>query len=773
MMKKSLFIAELKDILSNRMLLISILAVLFIPLLYAGTLLWAFWDPYSQLEDLPVAVVNKDSGADFEGEKLTLGKELIKEIDKSDDFDFRLVSEHEAKKGLDNQTFYMMIEIPANFSKNATTLLEEKPEKLELKYVPNESFNFLSAQMGETAVKEIRTSVQKSVTKTYSETMFEKIKLMGEGLSSASDGAGELGEGAEKLSEGAIQIKENLAALADNSIQFSEGISKAGNGSKELASGAAKLNSGLAQLEEGQNKLAAGSEELQNGANNLAVGISSLQTGLHTVDGKMEELNSGTAEMKKGVEQFQEKLPELTKGTKELASGAEQLNNGLGQFEEQLIAELNGSINQQLEQYMPLLQQKLTPVEIAVLKQQVAQQQQQMAEKIKSSVGELQTGSAKLASGAKEVNGAISGQLAPNIKSLNEGLGKVQTGQQQLKAGVHELALGSDQLAGGAGKLQSGEKELTEGMNQLSEKLSEAKNGSAELAGGAETLSGGLGQLNSGSAKLSEGAGKLAEGSVDLENGSAQMKEGTKELHEKLEEAAEKANEVKGKEETYDMMAEPVKVDKEVNHHVPNYGTGIAPYFLSLGLFVGALMLTIVFQLREPAKRPTNGFSWFLGKFGVLFLAGLAQSLLVSAILLYGLNIEVQSVPLFILTAVITSLTFMAIIQMLVTMWGNPGRFIAVLILILQLTASAGTFPLELIPKALQPFNSILPMAYSVRAFKAVISSGDFDFMWVNNGVLGLFAAGCILITMLFFKRLFKRQYGIEKRKAPVQTRQA
>lgn len=210
------------------------------------------------------------------------------------------------------------------------------------------------------------------------------------------------------------------------------------------------------------------------------------------------------------------------------------------------------------------------------------------------------------------------------------------------------------------------------------------------------------------------------------------------------------------------MMAEPVKVDKEVKHHVPNYGTGIAPYFLSLGLFVGALMLTIVFPLREPAEQPSSGFRWFIGKTGIMFTAGLAQSLLVSAVLLLGLKMEVQSVPLFILTTIITSLTFMAIIQMLTTMWGNPGRFIAVLILILQLTASAGTFPLELIPTALQPFNSILPMAYSVRAFKTVISSGDFHFMWANEGVLLSIAAVCLLITCLFFKRLFKKQYNTQ-----------
>ncbi|MBM7647599.1 putative membrane protein [Bacillus ectoiniformans] len=759
-MKQSLFLAELKEIVKSRKLFVPLLAVMFIPVLYAGMFLWAFWDPYAHLKDLPVAVVNKDAGANFEGEDLKLGKELEKEIRKSDDFDFHIVSDKEAERGLEQQNYYMVVEIPADFSENATTLLDESPEKLKLKYIPNESYNFLSAQIGETAVKEIRTSLQKTITKTYSETMFEKIKEMGDGFAKASDGAGELDEGAIKLSDGAAKIKENLATLAGKSIEFSEGISKAGDGSKQLAEGAGKLHAGLGQLEEGQNRLLAGGKEVQTGTDQLAGGITKLQQGLHTVDSKMGELTKGTAEAKAGIAQFQEKVPQLAKGTSELAAGSEQLNAGISQFETQLIEQVNGSMDKQMAQLLPILEQSMTPEQLAGFKQQMAAQKQQMVQGIEGGFGSLKAGSQKVAAGSKEVNSAVSGQLAPNLEKLNGGLGKIQTGQEQLNQGVSELAKGSDQLAQGAGQLQSGEKELVNGMATLAGKLGEAKAGSAELANGASELSGGMSQLDSGSKKLSDGAGKLADGSSELADGTVKLESGTKELHEKLQEAAEKSNSVKATDKNYDMMAEPVKVAKETRQHVPNYGTGFAPYFLSLGLFVGALLLSIVFPLREPAVRPKNGFSWFIGKFGVLFFAGIIQSLLAAAVLLYGLKIEVQSIPLFLATTIITSLTFIALVQMLVTILGDPGRFVAILILIFQLTTSAGTFPLELIPEALQPFSALLPMTYSVNALKAVISSGDFSFMWTNNGILGLFAAGCLVLTVIFFRGLYKRQFA-------------
>ncbi|WP_203364152.1 YhgE/Pip domain-containing protein [Bacillus sp. REN10] len=759
-MKQSLFFAELKEIIRTRKLLIPILAVLFIPLLYAGMFLWAFWDPYAHLKDLPVAVVNKDKGADFEGEKLTLGKELEKEIGKSDEFNFQIVSDKEARRGLEQQKYYMLIEIPPNFSKNATTLLEDEPKKLELKYIPNEGFNFLSSQIGETAMKEIRASLQESITKTYSETIFDKIKEMGDGLGKASDGAGALDEGAIDLSAGAEKIKANLGVLAEKSVQFSQGVSKAGNGTKALVSGASQLHSGLAQLEEGGNKLVAGGKELQSGTGELAAGISKVQGGLHTVDDKMNALTAGTEQAKAGVQQFQQKLPALTQGTQNLAAGAESLNSGLNQFEQQLISQLNGAMSQQIEKLMPALQQSMTPEQIAGLKQQMAQQQQQMEQQVKGAVGQLKSGTQQLAAGSRELNGAISGQLAPNINKLNSGLGELQQGQQQLKAGVHELASGADQLAGGVGKLQAGQKELLSGVGLLSSKLGEAEAGAAELASGATTLSNGFGQLDEGSNKISEGTKQLADGSKQLADGTTKLEEGTNDLHTKLADAADQANKVNATDDTNDMIANPVKVKKDAVNPVPNYGTGFAPYFLSLGLFVGALLLSIVFPLREPATQPKNGFSWFIGKFGVLLIAGVAQSVLAVLVLLVGLKIEVQSVPLFFLTAVITSLTFIALVQMLVTILGDPGRFVAILILIFQLTTSAGTFPLELIPNALQPFNALLPMTYSVAAFKAVISSGDYSFMWNNNVILGAFAVVCLILTIIFFQGMYKRQYG-------------
>ncbi|MEH6891243.1 YhgE/Pip family protein, partial [Bacillus sp. JJ864] len=301
--------------------------------------------------------------------------------------------------------------------------------------------------------------------------------------------------------------------------------------------------------------------------------------------------------------------------------------------------------------------------------------------------------------------------------------------------------------------LYAGSQQITGGLGQFVDPKGELQTNLGKLLNGSQQITGGLGQFV-------DPKGDFQSGLTSLKDGSGKITDGSKELATKLGEGAEKTSETKGDENKYDMFASPVKVKTEKVAEVPNYGTGFTPYFLSLGLFVGALLLSIVFPLRETVGVPKSGFSWFISKFGVLLAVGIIQALVADAVLLLWLGVEVQSVPYFILFSIITSLSFIALVQFLVTTFGDAGRFVAILTLILQLTTSAGTFPLELIPKPLQIFNAWFPMTYSVSGFKAVVSSGDFSFMWQSAGILMIFIVLLSLGTIGTLTWMHKRQYG-------------
>jgi putative membrane protein len=714
--KNKLFLKEFSAIIKNKKLLIPIIAVMFIPVLYSGMFLWAFWDPYDHLDDLPVAIVNEDAGAVMEGNELHLGNDLVDNLKESKDFNFQFVDKEEAYKDLNDQQYYMLVEIPKDFSKNATTLLEDKPQKMNLIYVPNESYNFLSAQIGGTAVEKIKASLSEKVTETYAETMFDKVGELADGIGQASDGALQISEGAADLKDGSETLHEKLELLANKSIEFNNGVSTASKGSKEMAEGAKSLSEGLGKLAGGQSELRNASDQLKSGS---------------------EDLSAGVTQTKEGILTVKEKLPVMIDGTEQLENGANTLSSSLEQWQTEA---------QKLSGGTALLEQRLQGI-----LSQLPEGSPEKAE-LQTALAQLKTGSAQLAESA--------GKLSSGGAELSQRMGQLKSGQQQLQQGINQLAQGTAELENGSLKLVQGHKDFDAGMETFAQKFGEAQAGADRLAGGAADLSGGLGKLTQGSAAFADGSKQLEAGAGKVAEGNSQIYEGSSELANKLADGAENASSVNASDKTYNMMANPVEIDNEKITEVPNYGTGFAPYFLSLGLFVGALLLSIVFPLREPAGVPRSGFSWFASKFGILAGIGIIQGLIAAMILLLGLGLEVQSVPLFLLFTILTSLTFIALIQFFVTVMGDPGRFAAIIILILQLTTSAGTFPLELIPNALQPISSYLPMTYSVSGFKAVISSGNFDFMWENAVILLSFGALFIAGSFVYFTAMHKKRFA-------------
>lgn len=864
-MLKSLFHKDNFKILQNKKLLIAITAVIFIPILYAGMFLWSFWDPYENINDIPIAVVNEDQGYIFEGELLQVGDELVDNM-KRQDYNFNFVDKDEGYIGLRNQDYYILIEIPENFSKSATSVVEH-PQKLELIYVPNESYNFLASQMGESAMLQIQHELEAEITKTYIDSVLDKTDDVKGMLTDAKDATEELNDGAHKLDVGAELISTNLVTLSEKMVEYADGVGIAADGVDQLADGANTLSSGIQELYDNSEKMRDASVEVQSGTNQLDDGMKAANSGVNQLEQNIPALISGTNQVNQGLATFQGELPKemankikttvieqkdpirkklsqaimvkkdelspvISKQlTNEIASGAaETIAVEAGNIVKgvaanldmnQIVAGINQSIrdvsepsiNQTKQEITVILQEADAPDEVIeevlgkldpdynVIQQMVAvkveatlnnalanieiteAQQKQLEQMIKEraeakvtngvnvaldaslvQVDQMIDGyeaklEASLDSIAKDLETEIKIALNEPIGQLQSGVNQINNGQKQLYAGVQVLGQGTNDLVQGSTALRNGQISYVQNMNKFTDAFSLANNGSNDLVSGTNELRTGMATLLDATTQLHDGTSQLAEGSVDLHDGTNTMVDGTELFFEKMTTALDTAKDVNVTEQMKDMLASPVNVENAKINEVPNYGTGFAPYFLSLGLFVGALLLSIVYPLRETSSLPSSGTEWFLRKFFMLSGIGILQALIACIILLLGLGIDVQSVPLFIMFAVFTSLSFITLIQFFVTALDNPGRFIAILILILQLTTSAGTFPLELIPKVLQPINAILPMTYSVAGFKAVISSGDYSAMWANVGILIFFMTLFIISTWTFFVIKYRKQF--------------
>ncbi|QUG82954.1 YhgE/Pip domain-containing protein [Bacillus nitratireducens] len=861
---------EFAEIIKSKKILIPIIAVLFVPILYAGMFLWAFWDPYEQLDDLPVAVVNLDKGAELDGKPIEVGKGLVDNLKDNKSFKWEFVSEKEAKEGMEGRKYYMLVRIPDDFSSNATTLLKDDPKPLNLEYIPNESLNFLSSQIGGTAIEKIKSEVSSTLTKTYAEKMFDSIKDVSKGLADGADGANKLHDGASELHDGSSKVTDGLYTLQGKSGEMKDGVQKLADGSNKLVDGSGKVTAGLntlnsktgemqtgiGKLQDGSKKVTAGLNTLNSKTGEMQTGIGKLQdgsqkvtAGLNTLVSKTGELKTGTNELSTGMEKLAEGQSKLEEVSQNIEKGLQELNSkvknsvaGLEEMQSKVptilntvnqkidgagenVSQLNevaqstagdaktaaqdvANLQKQIESLPKEYQEQLQPYITNAAKSTATVQQKaigvasgtnKLNEEVKQLKGEinqttsdaqnklpntaklksLTDGIDELASGQKGFVGNFqgfgkklnvakdgankfkneSGQLIDAINQLADGSGQVTGGLDKLSAGANQMAGGVNQLVDGSSKVTDGLDTLSVGTNQMIGGVNQLADGSGQVTTGLGTLNGGLNKMSTGSTQLIDGVNKLADGSGKVTDGLVKVNDGSGELAEKLGEGAEKTGGVKGTDKTYDMFASPVKVKVEKMAEVPNYGTGFTPYFLSLGLFVGALLLSIVYPLRDTVGVPKSGFSWFISKFGVLLSVGIIQAIVADVILLFGLGVEVQSIPYFILFSIVTSLAFIALIQCLVTAFGDAGRFIAIITLIMQLTTSAGTFPLELIPKFLQPFNAWLPMTYSVSGFKAVVSSGDFNFMWQNIGILMIFIVVLSLGTIASLSWMHKRQF--------------
>lgn len=719
--------AEWLKILKTKKMLVSVIAVLFVPVMYSGMFLWAFWDPYANLDSMPVAIVNEDKGTSMDGETMELGRTLVDTLVDSKQFQFEEIDAKDATQQLLDQKYYILIKIPENFSEHATTLLEEQPQKLVIDYIPNEGFNFLSAQIGETAMDRIKAEVNKKVSTIYAESLFDSITQLGDGFVEAADGAGKIDEGAKKLADGADEFKGYLEKLASSSVELAEGTDTLTAGAQKAADGANELATGVAKIADGGKQLAVGAQSAADGANSLKQGITSYTNGVAQIAAGQKELTAGQANLAENLSLLAKGTADIDDKIKALADGSSNVAGGMDQ------------LATQLEAIIPMLPEENQAT-------------------LKTALVQLQAGSKQVSGGLNQLQEGTNG-LDDKIAAISAGANKLNAGQQQVSAGVGQLQQNAAQLIGGATSLAEGTTTIANKLNELSTGAASASTGANALAQGLNNLVDGSNKLNEGTSLLAEKSDELAQGSTTLVDGTKELKDGTTTLTDKLLEASEKVD-VNPTEDTYDMVSSPVEVEKEAVNHVPNYGTGFAPYFISLGLFVGALLISIVFPLVEPAIIPKTGASWFASKVTVLMGVGIVQSLLTVAIVVWGLGLEVHSMPQFIMTTILTSFTFLAIIQMLVSLFGDPGRFIAIIVLILQLTTSAGTFPIELVPEQLQIFNKILPMTFSVQGFKAAISTADTTFLLFNWSLLAAVMLSCLVITFGYFALVYKKRYS-------------
>ena len=682
---------EWKKLFSNKILLVVTAAVIIIPAIYTTLFLGSMWDPYGNVGKLPVAVVNHDRPAVLDGRTLHIGKDLAEELKGNDSLDFCFPSEEDAEKGLETGRYYMVITIPEDFSENAAALTAPSPEKMVLQFKTNPGTNYIASKMGETAMKELKNSIREEVTRSYAQVMIDKAAEAADGVAQAVGGIQNLDAGASSLAGG---------------------IAEAGEGGEKLASGTAaadesmvSLSKGLSVLEEKTSGLPAAASALDEGAGALTDGAQSISQGLDT-------LSSGVSDLQEGADTLSAGLNAVTgeEGARsaQLRSGAAALRDALG----------------------------------AIVSTMSAGDSRSAATADSSAAAAADSGSGDTADiGPADITVSIPGDLSGLIAELSA----VQQQAAALSQGIDAYTAGADaaadaglQLAAGVTQLRSGVDSLKSGMSDLNGGMISLRSGTSSLAESAPALTEGITQaasgaeqiqqqgtlaLRRGAADLDNGLGRLGEGAADLKNGTSLLASEAARISSETEVFSDGSREQR--DEIVDMFAAPLEIEEEQVTYVADNGHAMAPYMMSVGLWVGCIAFCLMYPLTSCPGKPGSGVKWWLSKASVLAVTAVLQAVVMLGALAFFDGFEPERAALTALTACTASVAFMSVMYFFTSLLGRVGSFLMLVFMVVQLAGSAGTYPLEISGSFVPYLHKWVPFTYTVTAFRSTISGGE------------------------------------------------
>ena len=686
MIKNKMLQAEWKHLFNNKILLISMAVISFIPILYSGFFLGSIWDPYGQTKNLPVAFVNEDKGASLNGKSLNVGESIEKKLKDNHDLGWEFVSKQQADEGVNSGHFYAVVTIPSDFSQKAASITESEPQQAVINFTTTPAKNYIGSLVSNQAAAKVKSSVSEQIAQAYAKGILENLDKLGIGLDTAANGASTLHDGLGRLQSGAQTYVGGVKQLAVNQQSLTGGLAQLSDGSRKLQAGLGQLSNNL-PTESQLSQLSDGMKQLQSGINQLNASVSNPSPALVAQQNKVE---AEAQTLKKTVEDSKSDLS---------AAG-----DTLRTLDMQAAASVSKSTTISLPQISNIYQ-AFTKIQIII---------------------------------------AQTGTLREDLQALKRQLSAQQT---QLQAGVSVLNNGVNQLALNAITAFNGYNSVRFANNQL-------------LAGSA-SLTNGLSEAKSGSQKLANGASLLESRSGALIDGTSQLASGADTLANKLADASNRIKIQPTGATTQQQIANPVKSEMTEKGNVPNYGYALSPYVLSLSLFVGAIVLNVIYPIRKTFSEQESAIRWWLSKASVAGVAAFMQATILMLVMVFFLGLAPEHPAHFIGAIYLTSFAYMSIVSLLVIVLDNPGRFLAMVLLVLQLGSSEGTFPIQTANGFFQAINPLVPMTYSIRALRQAISGGlDNAFYGGSMWVLVGFLLVANLLTIGFFTYRGKRKFA-------------
>lgn len=647
---------------------IALVTVILMPLLYGAMYLWAFWNPFAEVNKIPVALVNEDTGTVVDGQQVRAGAEVADALVDSGQLQLHRVSSTEAAAGVSSGKYYFSVTLPENFSADVASPSGGSPEQAQIQFKFNDANNYLGSIIGQNAAREVINQVNASIGQRTLGTVLTGLTDAGAGLVQAADGAGQLATG---------------TAAADD-------------GAHKLADGAGALSAGLVTARDGSAQLAAGTRQLS--------------ASVDTATGPLVTMLDRVGDL------------------------------GLDPDEVGFVASrLSGAVRSTTDRIAAL---NIDQAQAAMLVDQAVGMLQANPDPAVRDAGDVLAGAQRLLR-AKGID-----------PTTDDGLNKLRDSATQL------------------------ENELGDPNSKLRVFLTRALNGGlradvVKLRDGVHQLDSGAHKLNSGLMQLAAGGGQLSSGATQLAAGTSKLRAGSQELAAKLKEGSTQVPSWTPEQRTAvaKTLAAPVTLDIQTDNAAATFGTGFAPFFLPLALFIGAL---IIWMLLKPVQsRPIiNGLGALrvvLASYWPALLITVCQVGVMYLVVHFGVGLQARHPIATVGFLLLIVATFLALIQAFNALFGvSVGRVVTLAFLMLQLVSAGGIYPVETTATPFQILHPVDPMTYAVNGLRQLIAGGIDSRLWIAIAVL----TGVLLVSLAAssFAARRDRQYTMERLKPPIEV---
>ena len=713
-----IFVGDLMKIKDNTIAMIVIIGLTVIPSLYAWFNIAASWDPYANTGNLKVAVANVDEG--YSGEltaiKLNVGDSIVSSLSQNDSFDWTFTDEETAIAGVEDGTYYAALVIPESFSTDMMSFFTPEVTKSEILYYLNEKENAIAPKITNKGATAVKTQIDEIFAKSITEIALEVTGSLSNIIENGD---------AEKYLNNFLDNFETVATDVSKSADTIESYGKLIDAIGEVSSTAAEL-AALTTSKAGENQelIAEGSQKISDAADDL------------------QDISNRVGEELDKIEDYYNTLaPELDDVLSTLNTDADSAANKLVEISENLdkMTPALTSLSEKLKEIDKLIPDSMT--------------------NIKTAVSDLSDAIDTLIENQEEIAAKLK-EAAEKIESAKDKINEAQAKVKELYEEATELRREYEE------EIEPKILELCDSMISTNSYLSSALDDldvlSADLGDTADSITDTLGDISSGlydAADAMRSEGDALQETVDtlrdaMESGEA---ENVKDL---LTSDADTIS---------SFISSPVELDTIKVYPVENYGSGMAPFYSTLAIWVGAIILVAMLKvnLTEERKRELGGvknYQSYFGRMIFFIIMGLLQSGLVCLGDLFYLQIQCEHIFYFLLTGWVSGIVFTIIMYTLTVSFGDVGKAIAVVLLVIQVAGSGGTFPIEMLPQFFQNVYNFLPFKYSMTMMRECIGGFYGNIYWECMLKLGYYVVVFFFVGLVLRKPIIRfNDYLAEK----------